>query len=121
MRSMKKIIALLAGVFAGSAGADTAHHEASTGFDLEQVRPFLAQLNTSLHLGLDVETLGAFTESIEIDQEKRLELSVEFNGQTSDLVYQVYMDDVDAPDLYFFSDDEELITAIQTEMNAFPE
>ena len=90
-------------------------------FDLENVRPFLEQVNRNLNLGLDVDKLVEFTESLEIGDEKRLEFSVQFKGQTLGMIYQVYMDDIDAPDLYFFVETEELETALQSEMVAFAE
>jgi len=118
---MKKIIALLAAFFAGSAGAITTHHEASMNFDKENVRPFLERVNSNLSLGLDVDKLVEFTESLEVGEEKRLEFSVQYNGQTLGMIYQVYMDDIDAPDLYLFVETEELESAIQSEMVAFAE
>ena len=45
---MKKVIALLASFLVGTAGATTTHHEASMNFDLENVRPFLEQVNHNL-------------------------------------------------------------------------
>ena len=118
---MKKIIALLVGFSVGSAGAITTHHEASMNFDLENVRPFLEQVNGNLNLGLDVDTLVEFTESLEVGDEKRLVFSVQFKGRTLGMIYQVYMDDIDAPDLYLFVETEELENALQSEMVAFAE
>jgi len=88
-------------------------------FDLENVRPFLEQVNRNLSLGLDINKLVEFTESLEVGDEKRLEFSVQYNGQTLGMIYQVYMDDIDAPDIYFFVETEELETALQSEMVAF--
>lgn len=90
-------------------------------FDMENVRPFLERVNSNLSLGLDVDKLVEFTESLEVGEEKRLEFSVQYNGQTLGMIYQVYMDDIDAPDLYLFVETEELETALQSEMVAFAE
>jgi hypothetical protein len=90
-------------------------------FDLEDVRPFLEHLNENLGLGLDIDRLVRFTESVEVGDEKRLELSVRFDGQPLDLSYLVHMADVNAADLYFLADNEELASAIQSDMIGFAE
>ena len=90
-------------------------------FDLENVRPFLEQVNRNLRLGLDVNKLVEFTESLEVGEEKRIEFSTQFKGQSLGMIFQVYMDDIDAPDLYLFAETEELATALQSEMVAFAE
>jgi len=118
---MKIIFALLASLAAGNAGAITTHHEASMNFDLDNVRPFLEQLNQNLNLGLDVNKLVDFTESLDVDEEKRIEFKVHFENQSLGMIYRVYMDDIDAPDLYLFAETDELASAIQSEMIEFAE
>ena len=118
---MKKVFALLASLLVGSAGAITTHHEASMNFDLADVKPFLDQLNSNLNLGLDVNKLVAFTKGLSVDDEERIEVIVQFQGQKLDMIYQVYMDDIDAPDLYLFAETEALASARQSEMVSFAE
>ena len=118
---MKRLLALFAISLVGCSAADNTHHEASMNFDLENVAPFLEQLNRNLDLDLDVDKLVDFTERLDVDEEKQLKLFVRFNGQSLGIIYQVYMDDFDAPDLYFFAETEELAAAIQSEMLAFAE
>ena len=114
-------LALLLCLCAVSAGAAATQFEASMDLDLEDVRPLLEHLNENLNLGLDVEKLVRFTESVDVGDEKRLSLPIRYKGQSFRLTYQVYMDDINATDLYFFAETEELATAIQSEMIAFAE
>ena len=95
--------------------------EASMNFDLENVEPFLTQLESRLNLGLPVPELVAFTQSTAIDDERVSTLSVRFGGEVISLDYRVFMDDVDAPDLYFFTASEELCKAIGAELSDFAE
>ena len=114
-------LALLLCLCAVSAGEAATQFEASMDLDLEDVRPLLEHLNENLKLGLDVDKLVRFTESVDVGDEKRLSLPVRYKGQSFSLTYQVYMDDINAADLYFFTETEELATAIQSEMIAFAE
>lgn len=118
---MGKAVALLLCLCAVNAGAAATHYEASMDLDLEDVRPLLEYLNENLNLGLDIERLTRFTERVEVGDEKRLELSVRFNGQLLGLIYFVHMADINATDLYFLAETEELANAIQSEMIAFAE
>ena len=116
---MKKVLALVMGLLSGGASAVTTHHEASMNFDLENVKPFLEQLNENLNLGLDVDKLVSFTENLSVGEEERLVVTIQFNGESLEMIYQVYMDDIDAPDLYLFPETEEAASALQSEMIEF--
>ena len=118
---MKKIIALLVITLMSSASAITTHHEASMNFDLGDVKPFLEQLNRNLNLDLEVDKLVTFTKNLSVGDEERVQVTVQFEGQKLDMIYQVYMDDIDAPDLYLFAETEALAFALQSEMVSFAE
>ena len=88
-------------------------------FDLENAVLFLAGLESHTKLGLPVSELVAFTQTTTVKQERSKHLTVNFRGQARSLEYRVFMDDVDAPDLYFFTPSKELAKLIQSEMRAF--
>jgi hypothetical protein len=96
-------------------------HETSMNFDMEGVRPFLERLNVRLSLDLGVDELAEATGSTPVGEEFRKTIVVSFDGEAHPLDYQVFMDDVDAPDLYFFADSKELIDAIDGQLKEFAE
>ncbi|MEP5938569.1 MAG: hypothetical protein ABJ239_09595 [Erythrobacter sp.] len=96
-------------------------HEASMNFDLENVRPFLEQLEASLALGLDVTRLFELTERTALDTTNGSAFEVQYQGATVDVRFAAFMDDIDAPDLYFHVSSEQLASAIDAEMEKFCE
>jgi hypothetical protein len=96
-------------------------YESSMNFDLKDVQTFLSNLNERLQLALPVDDLVAATESTPIDAESRRALITMFNGESVQLEYRVFMDDIDAPDLYFFTGSEELSKAIDSQLSQFAE
>jgi len=95
--------------------------ESSMNFDLENVRPFLEQLEASLHLGLEVDRLVNLTERTEVETTNGSAFQVSYDGDRVDVRYAAFMDDFDAPDLYFFVRSEPLANAIDREMDVFCE
>jgi hypothetical protein len=96
--------------------------EASTGFDLVGVKPFLSRL-TKFVQGFGIAEATQLADDIaklEVDSTLNRVYSVRFNGQAVNLRVHVFMDDVDAPDLYFFST-KPLAHQIDLEIKAFAE
>jgi hypothetical protein len=93
--------------------------EASMNFDSEHVQPFLEQLNANLGLRLPVSKLVEFTLSTEIEDERSTTFDLVFKGSKSQIEYGVFMDDVDAPDLSFWTSSSELARAIDSQMEIF--
>ena len=93
--------------------------EASMNFDLENVRPFLQQLEDSLSLGLDVDRLTHLTKATALDTLNGSSFDVQFGGMSMNMKFSAYMDDFDAPDLYFYVPSEALADAIDAEMDTF--
>ena len=80
--------------------------EASTNFDLEQVEPFLQRLSSQIEEGLGLKELAHILELVnrmECDDEERIDLQVVYRGHKMPLSITVFMDDVDAPDIGFFT------------------
>ena len=101
--------------------ASAGEYEASMNFDLETVRPFLHRLQDRRRLVFDVDRLARFAEETSVENERETAVPVSFEGRGSTLRYSVFMDDIDAPDLYFFSSDKGLIDAIDAEYTEFTE
>src|SRR5688500_10607304 len=93
--------------------------EAGMNFDLESVEPFLNQLDSQLQLGLPVAELVTFTRSTAVEDERTKTVSVRFKGVATKLEYRVFMDDIDAPDLYFFTPSADLAAAINARLQKF--
>ena len=96
-------------------------HEASMNFDLEHVRPFLERLRDRRGIGFDVEAMARFTAETPVETERDMSADAMFRDREATVRYSVFMDDIDAPDLYFFSSDKELIDAINEEWGPFTE
>ena len=100
---MKKLLTLILGFFIGTpVQAMSARYEASMNFDLENVIPFLNELESKFKFGLNVNELGKFTSSIEIEKEDSLIVEITHSGEKTKMEFRVFMDDIDAPDLYLF-------------------
>lgn len=104
-----------------TACSEAPQFEASSNFDLSNVRPFLLELDTDLKLDLEVEEIVSFVGSVPLDEERITEIDVTFGGVRHTLTLDVYMDDNESPDLYFFTGDESLARAIQRQMASFAE
>ena len=79
--------------------------EASMNFDAELVAPFVERLS-SLVTGLAAPQIAQVVDAIEdlgIDEERELIFEVLHQRRAVRLKIRVGMDDVDAPDLYFFT------------------
>jgi hypothetical protein len=80
--------------------------ETSTNFDLEQVQPFLVQIATLVDSGLglpEIDGVMKKVKKLKPDQSCYFTFSVVLDGIASPLRIRVFMDDVDAPDIYFYA------------------
>jgi hypothetical protein len=110
---MKNIFALILGLFSDSSDhASQLTHEASMNFDLENVVPFLTELDAKFKFGFDVKKLGEFAASVPIQAEKSIVVDILHSGRKTKMVFRAFMDDVDAPDLYMFFDSLELAESV---------
>lgn len=94
-------------------------HEASMNFDMEDVKPFLENLakNTS---GMDkFLQFWPDIQKLEVESEKDWKVNIKFEGKTEEVIFKVFMDDIDAPDIYFFSSSKPLIDQIEKELQKF--
>lgn len=92
--------------------------ESSTSLDLADVTKLLSRVEKLVDSGIDVEVLYDFTASTPVDVERAKNLSVMYRGHKYKLVYQVYMDGIDSPSIYWLAASPGLIGEIdhQTEV-----
>ena len=126
MRS--RVLALVCGLLTvvgavGPVNAATPGHnvEASMNFDQDGVEPFLRQVSGLLAGGFsasEAHALAIKIAGLKIDATLSRTYTVTFEGHTVPLRIEARMDDIDAPDLYFFSS-EALATKITAAMAQF--
>ena len=96
-------------------------HEASMNFDLDTLQSFLPRVERLVDSGfgpVESDQIMDLARTLEVGAEARREFQVVHGGQGVVLRIQVVMDDLEAPDVYFFTS-EELAKAIGDEMIAF--
>ena len=104
--SMKNLLKVFLGLFIGSsANAMSERYEASMNFDMENVSAFLQELNTKFELSINVEELTKFTSSTPVEAEKSIVIDL---SNAEKMEFKVFMDDVDAPDIYMFFERQEI-------------
>lgn len=110
---MRKLVALVLSLFAGSGvHASNLTNEASMNFDLGNVVPFLTDLDAKFKFGLDVKELGIFSTAVPVEAEKSVVVDIFDSGRKSKMEFRVFMDDIDAPDLYMFFDSSKLSESV---------
>jgi len=87
-------------------------HEASMNFDLENILPFLTDLEKQFALGLNVNDLNNFTKSVSVENEKSTNVEITSSEHNSLMEYRVFMGDIDAPDLYLFFESLDLANSV---------
>jgi hypothetical protein len=95
--------------------------ETSMSFDLENVEPFLVTVAARLDSGFSAEDaakLAGEIAALPVDGELTRHYTVTFQGGEMPLKVEIFMDDVEAPDLYLFAP-ESLVEAIEEEMDAY--
>ena len=97
------------------------YYEASMNFDMEHVRPFLLQIEVAFDLGLDVDHLTKRVAEAEVETAYGCDLHLIFEGQPVNIKFSAWIDDIDAPDLYFYVTSEKLAKGIDAEMAKFCE
>lgn len=105
------ILTILASIgFYGTATAvnlpKTALEEFSANFDLVNVEPFLDRVSKLTDTGFGKEEIRQVTKTLskmKPDEESDLEFSVTFEGHQEKIKLHLFLDDIDAPDLYFFT------------------
>lgn len=81
-------------------------HEFSTGFDTNWVRPFLERIEPLIESGFDseeIEEICQFVAKLPREKEGVLEFEVWHAGKRTPLYINVFMDDIDSPDIAFFT------------------
>ena len=90
-------------------------------FDMADVQPFLKRIPPLLDSGFsdkEIMQVHRAAKSLKVEAEKTLKFSVQYKGHETPLHITIVMDDIDAPDMYFFTHPE-LADKIQGEMGQF--
>lgn len=80
--------------------------ESSMNFDAEYVIPFLERLKPLIEDGFsdrEISQVRSLLQNMEVDEEKELEFPIKYKGEQSVLRIEIFMDDIDAPDVYFYT------------------
>lgn len=116
---MKNLFSAIIALVGLSACQASDRYEASMNFDQANVQPFLERLNANLGVSLDTIALSEFVANTSVEHEQFQTISLQYQGKSVKLEFRVFKDDIDAPDLYFFSESQPLISGINTELAAF--
>jgi hypothetical protein len=89
----------------GASAPQPGEVEASMNFDLVGVRPFLKRLSAVVEGfgAAQVSSLADDIAKLPIDSTLTRTYKVAFNGKPATLRIEVFMDDMNAPDIHFFS------------------
>lgn len=89
-------------------------------FDPEELRPFLERLRAKLAIlqPCDIDRLAREIAVVPVQRVGRWRFDVTYRQRSVPLEVRAAMDEVDAPDVYFFTDSD-LADQIQGEMHAF--
>ena len=93
--------------------------ESSMNFDAFNVKPFLERVSGSISEGFgqdEIDRIVSLLTELQVDEEKELTFSITHDGQPVELRVLVVLDDVDSPNLYFFSP-RQLAAQIDAEMH----
>jgi hypothetical protein len=103
-----------------SAAAPPAEAEASMSFESASVEPFLLRVANMVEgfKADDVKALAREIGKLSVDSTLSRSYPVTFRGEHVNLRVEAFMDDVDAPDLYFFASPA-LARQIDTELKKF--
>ncbi len=118
---MNSIFSAILGLFKAGQETEPPKYEASANFDLENVSVFFERLNRNLGFALNVEVLTDFVESTPVNDEWELHTEAIYEGASMPLELRVHKDDVDSPDIYFFTTSRSMAESISAEILAFVE
>ncbi len=119
---MRNIFTFILGLIASSSvTASGFTNEASMNFDLDNVVPFLSELDAKFELGINVKKLGEFSASVPLESEKSIVVDILDSGRKTKMEFRVFMDDIDAPDLFMFFDSKELSESVGNFMMSWAE
>lgn len=117
------LIILIAIVNRRKKGVSTDLKESSMNFDMKNLRPFLVRLSHIVQAGFsesEIETVMSSANNMKVNQQNDFTFDIKYNEKRTKLKISIFLDDIDAPDVYFYSCPE-LATTINNEMVKFAE
>ncbi len=97
--------------------------ESSMTLGMEDLEPFLQRVANLIPRGFgqtEISQVMRTAKGMALDEEQSMEFSIEFEGKRSTFIVEIFMDDIDTPDPYFFAPPA-LATAIGQEYVLFSE
>jgi hypothetical protein len=97
--------------------------EASSNFELSDMEPFFNTLKPLFDDGFgptQVLEIKNFAEKIPVEQEAEKMFQVKFEGEKTQIFVKIFMDDIDAPDVYVFAP-KKLADSVQKKMTEYSE
>jgi hypothetical protein len=96
--------------------------EASMNIDIENLKPFLLRIVSFMEKGFSTDEIDKVMALAHLphDSDEEIGFSVVFQGQQTPLIIRVFMDDIQNPDIYFFTSPQ-LAERISKEFEAFCE
>ena len=98
-----------------------ASYELSIGFEARDIGPVLVHLDQALNLGLDVDSLSAFTLETPIETRRVRKLAIRHAGRPVALEYQVFMAGPEAPELTLLTSSKALAASIDQQLAIYSE
>jgi len=98
-------------------------HESSMGFDMQNLQPFLVRVSHIVQEGFtdsEIEAVMSAVKNMKPDEQKDFTFDITHNDRRTELKISIFMDDIDAPDVFFFSC-AQLASTISNEMIKFTE
>lgn len=98
--------------------------EFSSNFDLSDIQPVMQLLSQRITSGFsesEVERIIVLAKRLKVDEEGNFDFEVSYNGKKGKLQIKIAMDDIESPDVYFFSNMPELIEMIKTSIRNYTE
>ncbi len=99
---------------------ESRQYDASMNIELDDVRPFIVQLNKQLGLKLNAKVLSDYAKSIAVGNDFSESLDVHYRGTVLTITYEIRKKHPESTKFYFFSYNRYLIDDIRLQMKSFP-
>ena len=97
--------------------------ESSMNFDIDTLQPFLERVANLIQEGFgekEIANIMTSVKNMEPDEENNFNFEILYQQKKTPFIINVFMDDIDAPDVFFFSP-ADLANQIDNEMADFAE
>lgn len=117
------VVAIVVVVGCKQKSASSKLQESSMNFDMQNLQPFLLRVSHIVQAGFtesEIEIIMSSAKNMKVDQQNDFSFDITHNDKRAKLKISIFLDDIDAPDVYFYSCPE-LARKINNEMIKFAE